>query len=239
MWYVKISVVIIISLILFSGITISENENKNDNWAQVGHDARHTYKSTIKVNENNVGVLWKKSIPRGFESSDILLYKGLLFVVGEDNLSAINPQNGKLLWSKNFYSCSNIDSIGAGYDSIYILCLHADLSEGGSLYALDLNGNLKWNISFNATRWMWHITVGDDKTIYCIKSNIFTNSNLYAISLNGSIKWKKQFEDIIRPLVSVYNNRVYLTANTKLYVLNASTGKTIWVCDFSKDDIES
>ena len=234
MRYAKIPVIIIISLLLFSGITISEKENKNgDNWSQVGHDARHTYKSSVKVSGNNMGVLWKKD-RRYLEShgeKSLIFYQGLLFVNG---LYAIKSENGEVAW--NHTEVSWIDNIAAGYNTLYVLSCPR-------LYAFDLNGNLKWKTNLSHGCDYGFLTIGNDKTIYCTANNYYNVDNgsgrVYAIDINGSIKWTIKFEGHIGGYVSVYNSTVYLVAYDlsgadHLYALNSSNGNIKWIYDLPK-----
>ena len=98
-------------------------------------------------------------------------------------LYALNP-NGSLLWT-----CSNLSLIN-GYDCSLTISPDGTIYIGGSgvLYAINLNGTVKWNYTVTGNINMAP-AVGSNGIIYAASTSSSKNGTLYAINPDGTLNW--------------------------------------------------
>ena len=228
----KFMTIVIILVIILSGFAIyevvkEENLKEENNWSQMGHDARHTGKSLAHIGEGNKVLLWRKTYPIFLceeQRGGLLFYKGLLyryrgdFLMGGGSIEAIDMKTGNATWVKYFNLLSDAAIL---QDKFYVAGID-------TLYALDLQGNLKWKMDLGSVYNL--ITIGDDRLLYCnSKSVIYA---IYPTDAGGIIRWSKIIKEGIYGRVSQYGNLIYFVTSSQgtnyLYALSTSDGGVRW-----------
>jgi len=133
-------------------------------------------------------------------------------------LFAINP-NGTLKWETNYTMLLGSGQSAApliAKDGTIYIGANGDDNGGASndskngLYAIDPNGNLKWqfNKDFIGSN---GINIGSDGTIYAC------NKRLYAINPNGTLKWKSDMVGASRTPAIGSDGTIYFLGGNELY----------------------
>ena len=174
-------------------------------------------------------VLWAKNYKIPFRSN-IKIAKNYLITSNQDNnLIFLNIINGNLLKSipteESSIKNQFINNISLNKQSIFFL------NSFGTLYSFDSQSlNLKWFINLKKT------TETDAFNLF-LGSQIVNNNDIVVISsnkstyvidsYNGSILDKKNFSNIIKPII--YNENIFfLTKNNYLICLNINTNKILY-----------
>jgi outer membrane protein assembly factor BamB len=141
-------------------------------------------------------------------------------IVGDykNTLSALNIQSGTLSWT--FKGATNRYIGGALVADDTILAPNADYN----LYALDLNGNLKWK--FTARQALWSTPIVRDEVVYLSSMDHY----LYAINLkNGQLIWEVDLGGAIVYSPSFDTDTIFIaTLANEVIALKASNGSVIW-----------
>lgn len=100
----------------------------------------------------------------------------------------------------------------------------------GTLYALDLNGNLLWK--FETKRGLWSQPVSDGKMIYISSMD----HQLYALSLTGDLAWSVELGgSLVYPPTQSPDGVLYVTTIAhKLFSIDSSNGNILWEKGFEK-----
>ena len=174
-------------------------------------------------------VLWAKNYKIPFRSN-VKIVKNFLITSNQDNnLIFLNIINGNLLKSipteesniKNQF----VNNISLNKQNIFFL------NSFGTLYSIDSQSlNLKWFVNLKKTTETdaFNLFLGspivNDNDIVVISSN---KSTYIIDSNNGSILDKKNFSNIIKPII--YNDNIFfLTKNNYLICLNIKTNKILY-----------
>lgn len=150
-----------------------------------------------------------------------VLHKGRVYFGSSDgNLYVLDAATGKMIWV--FRTSQPLitpliedDNIFVGYN-------------GGSLYCLGLNGELRWR--FNANAWIsaWP-AASDEDSIYFGSGD----RNLYSLKRNGYLKWRYTTKDIVLCPV-IKDGKIYVgSGDNRLYCIS-SEGKRLW--DYQAED---
>lgn len=222
---------LIVVAVIFSDVVIQQmNQEERNNWSQEGYNARHTGKSLVDVGNGNKTLLWRKTYDIYLcedRRDSLLFYNGVLYhYIGEfylftgGYLEAVNPKNGKVLWS--IRSIYHLTDMAVSQNTIYLGAVE-------KLYALYLNGSLKWEM--NLGEGCEFLTVSNDGIIYCNDNAVIYV--VYPTDAGGLIKWGKVIDDGVYGHISQYGDKIYfVTANNNgknyLYALNSSNGSVEW-----------
>lgn len=141
-------------------------------------------------------------------------------IVGDykNTLTALNIQSGTVAWT--FEEAKNRYIGGALIVDDTILAPNAD----HNLYALDLNGNLKW--TFTARQALWSTPIVRDDVVYLSSMDHY----LYAINLkSGQLIWEKDMGGAIVYSPSFDTDTIFIaTLANEVIAVNANNGGTIW-----------
>jgi outer membrane protein assembly factor BamB len=141
-------------------------------------------------------------------------------IVGDykNTLSAINIQTGTETWT--FEGASNRYIGGALVVGDTILAPNAD----HNLYALDLNGNLKWK--FTAKQALWSTPIVNEDVVYLSSMDHF----LYAINIkSGQSIWEVDMGGAIVYSPSFDTDTIFVaTLANEVVAVNANSGAIIW-----------
>ena len=157
-------------------------------------------------------------------TSDNYLYIPTGWWTGEElrgNLLCFNSETGEYLWG---YETTEKDASILGCaisDSIIVF------PSGQSMIALNrFSGKKIWNVKIVDDAFWWNPTIING-TVYMGSS---AKGKMYAFDLRtGEIKWiSEETPSSIITLITVQDGKVFFCNNSRIYVLNAYTGKTIW-----------
>jgi outer membrane protein assembly factor BamB len=196
------------------------------NWPGVGASADAAYlsntNSVYAVQLNNGTQLWSYPV----EKARIMFYAppatdgDRQVIVGDytNTLYSINPKSGNMIWKFTQASGRFVGSALVTVDAIYVP--NADFS----VYALDLEGGLKWK--FTTGQAVWAQPVSNGKIVYVNSLDHFT----YALQAeDGSMIWKT---DLQGPTVGspVLGNGSVFTGmlDNGLVAMQSDNGEIIW-----------
>ena len=110
-------------------------------------------------------------------------------------------------------------------NTIYVGSGDRNKDEGGTLYALNANGNLLWKVENLDGARVSGAVVGTDGTIYATGSG-----RVHAFDKNGNKLWEsdKDTASSLTPSLSSDGTLYVGTSGGIVYAINASTGKTKW-----------
>ncbi len=161
----------------------------------------------------------------------------LVFIASQDHhVYAVNQSDGSQAW---VFPAPGDQSLTVGTfagspvvygDTIYVG------SFDSNLYALDLNGNLKWKFTANGR--LWDPPAESDGTLYFGD----LSGNMYALdAATHQSKWPQPVTVIggVRATPLIANGKVFVgTDQFKMYALDAATGRSVWQNPFSGKDGE-
>ncbi len=196
------------------------------NWPAVGASSDVAYlsnaNSVYAIQLNNGSLMWKYPA----ETSRIMFYAPPIVttdgqvIVGDytKTLYSINPKNGNTNWQFTQAEGRYVASVLATSDTIY--APNAD----NSIYALDMQGGLKWKYTTGQAIWAQPASSGG--IVYVNSLDHF----LYALkATDGSLVWKT---DLKGPMVSspVMGDGLVYTGmlDNGLVALRSDTGEIAW-----------
>jgi len=145
--------------------------------------------------------------------------EGLLLVGDYANqLTALSPETAAIKWTFTEAKGRFVGSPLIVGDTI--LAPNAD----HNLYALDLQGNLKWN--FKARQALWSQPTSDGETVYLSSMDHY----LYALSLaDGSLIWEKDLGGAMVGSPTLADGALYAgTIGGEVVAVEAASGKELW-----------
>ena len=169
-----------------------------------------TGSATLAALNPNGTVKWTSTLP--YNINGLSLGKGgILYVVTQYGLYAVNSADGTTIWNyTNGNALSNSPAIGSD-GTIYI----RDNVLG--ICAIRSNGTLKWNYTTYGT--VIGFAIGADGTIYapCGYVNSVTDNMFYAINPDGTLKWSLNVPTMQRIPVIGADGTIYVTSYNVLY----------------------
>ncbi len=147
-----------------------------------------------------------------------------LLVVGnyKNELVALNPKSGAQVWV--FTGATGRFVGGATISGDTVLAPNSD----HFLYAVDLNGALRWKFETGNMNWATPVVNTADKVVY--QSSM--DHSLYALALaDGSKLWATDLGGaaLYSPALDADNAHLYVgTVANELLALNAGDGKIVW-----------
>jgi outer membrane protein assembly factor BamB len=152
-----------------------------------------------------------------------LVHKGRICFGSKDkNFYALSPQ-GTLLW-KYSTGMELMTRPVACEDSVFF-----SSSDGGKIFCLDLDGNLKWEFATGETCSV--CALHNDTLLF---SSL--NRTLYAVTLDGKLKWKTTLPSPpTLEEVKIHNNRIYLGDYGGHFICLDLNGNILWT--FTAKDI--
>lgn len=170
---------IAIGTIVFSG-SVTAAGLADSSWPKPGHDNFSTGQSQYKGPQTNA-IKWKISTDTISELA--IGNDGTIYYGSANYLHALNP-NGTEKWK---YKAGNyVYSPSIGYDNTIYFG-----SSDKKIYALNVNGNVKWIHTLKGGNSLYtDITIGKDGSLYFGSWNAQkTNNCLYALNHDGTLKW--------------------------------------------------
>ena len=197
-------------------------------WPGLASDGENVYvayaNQVYAVQVSNGVEIWrfpeKVSAKMLFYAQPALTPDGQLIVSGYDSiLYSLNPNDGSENWTFTGAGDRWIGSAAVDGDTIY--APNADYS----LYALDLQGNLKWSFETGAA--IWSRPVVGDNLVYVASMD----STIYALDITtGKKVWSQMLDGaVLGPLTIGNDGSVFATTlGETVYALNPSSGKIFW-----------
>ncbi|MFN2216670.1 MAG: PQQ-binding-like beta-propeller repeat protein [Anaerolineales bacterium] len=197
-------------------------------WPGLASDGENVYvayaNQVYAVQVSNGVEIWrfpeKVSAKMLFYAQPALTPDGQLIVSGYDSiLYSLNPNDGSENWTFTGAGDRWIGSAAVDGDTIY--APNADYS----LYALDLQGNLKWSFETGAA--IWSRPVVGDNFVYVASMD----STIYALDITtGKKVWSQMLDGaVLGPLTIGNDGSVFATTlGETVYALNPSSGKILW-----------
>ena len=214
---------LLILVVLLAGCT---GTMTGTNWPAVGASSDVAYlsnaNSVYAVQLNNGSQLWKypqESAKSMFYAPAAVSADGQVIVGDYTNtLYSINPKNGTTNWLFTQAAGRYVGSVLITSDAIY--APNADYS----VYALDLEGGLKWK--FTTGQAVWAQPASDGAVVYVNSLDHFT----YALkATDGALIWKT---DLQGPTISspVLGDGVVYTGmmDNGLIAMKSDSGKILW-----------
>jgi outer membrane protein assembly factor BamB len=175
------------------------------------------------VNLETGAQVWRFQVKASAYAAPVLTADGQLILGGYDHvLYSLNPQTGQEsgLGKWPFKGAQNryIGSPLVTSDTIY--APNADYR----LYALDLQGQLKWD--FKADQSLWATPATDGKYVYFGT----LGGSLYSVdAATGNLAWEEKVDTAVLSTPVVKDGVIYFTTYSgKLVALDSATGNTIW-----------
>ncbi len=177
--------------------------------------------SALRVGNGNLAWEYPEKVnaKRLFYAQPVVAGDQVLVGDYENKLTSLNALDGTENWIFSGAKGRYIDSPLVVND--LIVAPNADYS----LYALDLNGKLKW--TFTGGHAFWAQPVSDGETVYvsCM------DHSLYAIDLqSGSLVWKTELGAAIvsRPLLDETGRLFVGNIDGTFYAVSADSGSKLW-----------
>ena len=140
-----------------------------------------------------------------------------------------------IVTNSNFTKVKNLKNFGKKYIDTKPLSI---FSVDSKLFILDFQSNLKI-YDLNNFKIIDNILLD---TEYLTKKNIptstarigdniyiaYTQGNILKIDLNGNKIWEKNFNDILKTPIKIYNNDIIILLSNKIISLNSKNGKINW-----------
>lgn len=172
------------------------------------------------VNLQTYAEAWRFPIKANAFAAPVLTKDGQLIVGGYDHvLYSLDPATGTENWS--FTARDRwIGSVLVTDDTIY--APNADYN----LYALDLNGQPKWEKPFEADQSIWGTPVTDGQNIYFGTLGRW----MFAVSAQRGVEvWRTQLNGAILGTPVLHNGVLYIGLfDSALVALDAQTGDLLW-----------
>ena len=183
------------------------------------------YPSFMYAYSLNGTLKWKKNL--GFDGpfGGLAFGKNLtMYFKGKKYLYCMTNR-GEIKWKKLFYG--GVTTPTFFKDTLYLSWRGNSTLNLSKLYALDLNGNIKWTFGVGTTHISSPIIDADGETIY-----IYFDK-LYALDLSGNVKWSS---NISGSIPAVGRDRLYLTkhvvgeygTSNYLYAISKEDGEVLW-----------
>ncbi|MCK5076497.1 MAG: PQQ-binding-like beta-propeller repeat protein [Calditrichia bacterium] len=170
-------------------------------------------------------------------SSENYLYVPVGYYIAENgyiegNIFCYNAQTGEYIWG--FHPPNQLYIYPDSQDSTYIDAgvSGCDISDslvvfnaGPSIYALNrFTGEKTWVNHFMDGFWMGPVVSGDKLYIGSLQTYV------YCLDLNtGNVLWKTYTgKNSLITILTIQDNRVYLSDDDYIWVINADNGKVIW-----------
>jgi len=178
----------------------------------------------ICVNATNGTIIWRKELEG---ASTPTIYNNKLFVgTLSGTLYCINASTGEIIWNKTLEKNPSWYGI-ASSPLIYNDTLYVTTFSTGTLYALDLDGNEKWNITTGGM-------IGYYTSPSAYNGRIFFAGNksginmLICVNENGTELWNFTVNSTIISSPVIANGIVYFVTINKLYAVAVVNGKEVW-----------
>jgi outer membrane protein assembly factor BamB len=192
-------------------------------WPMIKHDPQATGRSPY-VGPKTANIIWTMDLEYGVYSGPIIdlennLYVGTNTWLPHDTTNYFYSiySKGSLRWTLytgEAFSTNSGFLIGSD-STIYIG------SQGGYIYAVDFEGNLKWKQDYGINIFSHVMNIDKDSTIY------FTSADEYLYSIyknNGEIRWKIKYDGgfgASSPIFSPEGETIYVAGHDNyLYALN-------------------
>ncbi len=208
------------------------HSNTVSKWVQSGSNAAHLMPhSNLSA---DLVYRWDENIGKGISADRLTLtepvvYNEIIYALDAGfALSATNLKNGKELWRKQLsLGCEElaVQSVGLAYHNQKLFAVAGD----GSLYALDLDGNILWQKNLRTS--LRSKPVIYDNTLYLLAAN----NKLFALSMkDGNEKWAYQTTSNQTNLLgigspAIHNDKLIVGFSTgDVMAFNALTGTPLW-----------
>lgn len=101
----------------------------------------------------------------------------------------------------------------------------------GNVYAVDAeSGQLKWQYEAEGQMYQLDVAIADDVVYFASQPNY-----LYALDgKTGEVRWKTTVDGLSEPIPTIIDGTVFVRAISKIYAVDAETGKNLW--SFSMKD---
>ena len=187
----------------------------------------------VCINATNGSIIWKIEVEG---ASTPAVYDGKVFVgLLNGSLLCVDARTGKVLWNKKLEDNPSWWGI-ASSPLIYNGTIYVTTFSNGTLWALDLNGNVKWKITTGGE--IGHYTspsayngfiffAGNKSANYGYANGTYVNE-LICVNENGEIIWEFQTDSQILSSPSIEYGKVFFTTKHRIYAVNISTGSEVW-----------
>lgn len=222
----RLSLVLTILLLGILLAACSTNANAVNSWAGATlTDTSVLFAGNTQIyalKNDNGNILWtypeKASAGRIFLASPVVVDDQVIVCDYAKQLTSLNLSDGKEKWSFTGASSRYVDSplVVEGM----IIAPNAD----HHLYALDLQGNLKW--SFAAGHSFWAQPVSDGKTVFAGSLDHY----LYAVDLqSGNLLWKVDLGSSLIGRPTLNEGIIYQgTLDGTMNAVEVATKKVLW-----------
>ncbi|MTH16763.1 PQQ-binding-like beta-propeller repeat protein [Flavobacterium sp. LC2016-01] len=185
-----------------------------------------------KIDKTTGKVIWfLPEASNNTETNGPAFFKEMIYLGFSDfnaKLSAINNQNGKIIWENKYENFKTISQYTT--DKGLLVFLNKDLKEGKILMLDYQNGNEIWSKSINCDL-HYEPNLADDNVIFSTYNNKVLSINIE----NGKTNWLLNLKnDQVETSVVNFKESVYFgTINRKLYSVNKKTGNINFMQQFN------
>ncbi len=168
--------------------------------------------------------IWNVSI-EGVSTPTV--YNNLVFVGDiHGRLHCFNATNGDELWNitlEDNPSWWGIASSPLIYnDTIYVMTF-----SNGTLWSLDLNGNIKWRITTEGVV-SYYTSPSVYNGLILFAGNYSGINALVCINESGVILWNFTVDSMIMSSITIAYGNAYFTTKQKIYAVNITTHNEVW-----------
>lgn len=182
----------------------------------------------VCINATNGSVIWKIEAEG---ASTPCAYAGRIFVgLLNGSLMCIDADSGKILWIKKLENNPQWWGI-ASSPLVYNDTLYVTTFSNGTLWALDLNGNVKWKITTGGEVCHYTSPSAYNGLIFFAGNESLNNTyvnELICVNESGTIIWKFKTDSLILSSPAIGYGKVFFTTIRRLYAVNVSTGNEVW-----------
>lgn len=204
-------------------------------WLRRQYDLANTgHKTNTTVPRSGVSVAWTHDISdvAGDTIGGLLLlaFDGILYVQGLGYLRALDARTGEVVWTVTIPTESGRanPTLTPDGETIYV-------PVGEVLYAIDA--------TTGEQRWTFEVSQGADTPVATEDMVYFKNSPegfLFAVDADGNRQWWVRLGGIQRPSTpAIVEDRLYVTGEISLFVLNRVTGEMVWNTGVSSPPLSS